>query len=145
RSGLGTACLRARLRNGIPFLQALTEPRPSRSRGSKAFSTLLLLTVGVVNGTSLLAHDFWMEPSTFFPQTGQIVSVRLRVGQEMIGDPVPRDEALVKEFLFEDGAGRKPLVGHNGSDPAGLMRVVAPGLMVIGYLSNPSPVEIGAE
>ncbi len=36
------------------------------------------------------AHDFWIEPSTFHPAPGAMVSVGLRVGQNFIGDPVPR-------------------------------------------------------
>ena len=42
-------------------------------------------------------------------------------------------------------AGRKPLVGRDGADPAGFLRVATPGLLVIGYHSNPSPVEQTAE
>ena len=58
----------------------------------------------------LSAHDFWLEPTTFAPQAGQIVGVRLRVGQDFLGDPVPRDPSLVNQFVFEDANGRKPLV-----------------------------------
>jgi hypothetical protein len=94
---------------------------------------------------ALLAHDFWIEPASYAPQQGQILSVRLRVGQDLLGDPVPRDPALVKQFVVIDGAGRKPLVGHDGSDPAGYLRVDGNGLMVIGYASNPSPVEMTTE
>jgi len=38
----------------------------------------------------LSAHDMWIEPATFAPQAGQIVAVRLRVGQDLMGDPLPR-------------------------------------------------------
>lgn len=90
----------------------------------------------------LLAHDMWMEPTTFLPQTGQIVAVRLRVGQDLLGDPLPRDPALVNQFVFVDASGRKPVIGHDGSDPAGYLRVASPGLVVVGYRSNPSSVEL---
>jgi len=96
-------------------------------------------------GAPLFAHDFWLEPSTFSPRLGQIVGVRLRVGQDLLGDPVARDPALVNRFIFEDAGGPKPLIGRDGADPAGLLRVADPGLLVIGYLSNPSPVELPAE
>jgi uncharacterized GH25 family protein len=92
----------------------------------------------------LPAHDFWLEPTTFAPQPGDIVGVRLRVGQDLAGDPVPRDPALVNQFVVEDAAGRRPLIGRNGADPAGLLRVDQHGLLVVGYLSNPSPVEMPA-
>jgi hypothetical protein len=93
----------------------------------------------------LLAHDLWIVPTTFFPEPGEMVGLRLRVGQDLIGDPVPRDPALIQQFVFEDGAGRKPVIGRDGADPAGFVRIAAPGFLVIGYRSSPSPVELTAE
>ena len=108
-------------------------------------SARLLVTAALLFQSPLFAHDFWLEPSTFAPHAGQIVGVRLRVGQDLLGDPVPRDPALVNRFIFEDAAGRRPLIGHDGADPAGLLRVAGSGLVVIGYLSNASTVELPAE
>ena len=79
----------------------------------------------------------WIEPTTFSPESGQIVGVRLRVGQDLLGDPVPRDPALINQFVVEDAGGRKPLVGRDGADPAGFLRVAMPGLLVIGYQQQP--------
>src|SRR5882724_6303016 len=104
----------------------------------------LVVTV-VMSRASLTAHDMWIDPTTFSPESGQIVGVRLRVGQDLLGDPLPRDPALIKQFVFEDAAGRKPLVGRDGADPAGFLRVAMPGLLVIGYGSNPSTVELTPE
>jgi hypothetical protein len=87
----------------------------------------------------------WIEMGTFLPPAGQIVAAKLRVGQDMLGDPLPRDTSLIKEFVYVDAEGRKPLVGHDGSDPAGYLRVAAQGLVAVGYLSNPSTVELAAE
>jgi uncharacterized protein DUF4198 len=89
----------------------------------------------------LLAHDMWIDPTTFVPQPGTIVGLRLRVGENLLGDPLPRDPALINEFVFEDGSGRKPVVGRDGADPAGLLRAATPGLIVVGYRSNPSTIE----
>jgi hypothetical protein len=94
---------------------------------------------------SLLAHDMWIDPTTFSPESGQIVGVRLRVGQDLLGDPIPRATALINQFIVEDAGGRKPLVGREGADPAGFLRVAMPGLLVIGYSSNPSLVELTPE
>ncbi|HEY1337738.1 MAG TPA: DUF4198 domain-containing protein [Bryobacteraceae bacterium] len=93
----------------------------------------------------LFAHDMWIEPTTFFPAAGQIVGAKLLVGQDLLGDPLPRQTSLVKEFVVEDAEGRKPLVGRDGSDPAGYLRVASPGLLVVGYFSNPSAVELPAD
>jgi len=106
----------------------------------------LLVVVAIVSSrASLLGHDMWIDPTAFSPDAGQIVGVRLRVGQDLLGDPLPRDPALINQFIFEDAAGRKPLVGRDGADPAGFLRVAMPGLLVIGYRSNPSAVELTAE
>jgi uncharacterized GH25 family protein len=92
----------------------------------------------------LLAHDVWIEPTTFAPKTGEVVGLRLRVGQDLLGDPLPRDPALINQFVVEDASGRKPVTGRDGADPAGFVRVAAPGLLVIGYNSNPSATELAA-
>jgi uncharacterized GH25 family protein len=95
--------------------------------------------------TPLAAHDMWIEPMTFSPEAGEIVGVRLRVGQDFLGDPIPRDPALINQFVVEDAEGRKPVVGRTGADPAGFVRAAMPGVLVIGYRSNPSAVAQTAE
>jgi len=107
---------------------------------------LPLAVVAIALSSSLLfAHDMWIEPTTFSPEPGQLVGVRLRVGQDLLGDPLPRDASLINQFIFEDAAGRKPVVGRDGADPAGFLRAAMPGLLVIGYRSNPSAVELPTE
>jgi uncharacterized GH25 family protein len=107
-------------------------------------SRLLFITF-LFAQTSVSAHDMWIDPVTFFPESGQVVGVRLRVGQDLIGDPLPRDARLINQFVVLDEGGRKPIGGREGGDPAGLLRTSAPGLMVIGYHSNPSVVELAAD
>ena len=94
-----------------------------------------------LSGTWLSAHDMWIEPTTFAPEVGEIVGVRLRVGQDLLGDPIPRSSALINEFVVEGTEGRKPVVGRSGGDPAGFIGVETPGLLVVGYASNPSTIE----
>ena len=105
----------------------------------------VVVVVIVSSRASLFAHDMWIDPATFYPESGQILGVKLRVGQDLLGDPLPRDSALINQFVFEDASGRKPLVGRDGADPAGFLRVAMPGLVVIGYRSNPSAIELTAE
>lgn len=104
-------------------------------------SRLIALAVSL----PLAAHDMWIEPSTYSPQPGEIVGLRLLVGQDLLGDPLPRSSALINQFVVVDGAGRKPVVGREGGNPAGFMRVEAPGMRVVGYRSNPSSVEQTSE
>jgi uncharacterized GH25 family protein len=91
------------------------------------------------------AHDLWIEPTTFSPQPGQVIGTRLRVGQDFAGESLPRDPALVDQFIVVDATGRKPVTGIAGDDPAGSLRVAAHGLHIIGYHSNPSAVELPAD
>jgi uncharacterized GH25 family protein len=95
--------------------------------------------------TPLRAHDFWIEPTTFAPMAGQVVGVKLRVGEGLVGDPVAMNPALVNQFVFEDAAGRKPVIRRDGGDPAGLLQVTTPGLVVIGYRSNPSVTRLAGD
>jgi hypothetical protein len=110
----------------------------------RALGTLVAAAVAL-SGPSLLAHDMWIEPGTFFPRSGQIVGVRLRVGQDLLGDPIPRDPALINQFIVADASGHNSLIGRDGADPAGFFRVPAAGFLVIGYRSNPSAVELDAQ
>jgi len=111
----------------------------------------LLLLSGLVAATvtaaaaPLRAHDFWIEPTGFKADLGRVVGVKLRVGDDFHGDPVPRSDDLIDEFVVVDAGGRRQVVGREGADPAGLLRVTAPGLMIIGYHSRPSPVTLPAE
>ena len=119
-------------------------PQPSCSPVYRLTPWLVAVAVAL-SGASLVAHDMWIVPTTFAPNTGQIVGVGLRVGQDLVGDPIPRDPALINQFVFEDATGRQPLVGRDGANPAGFLRVATPGLIVIGYHSNPSAVELTPE
>ena len=93
----------------------------------------------------LVAHDFWLDPSTFSPGANQVVSVRLMVGQKFRGEPIPRTAALIEKFVLVTSDGEAPVPGREGSDPAGLVRVVRPGLAVVGYRSRNSAVTLEAE
>ena len=92
----------------------------------------------------LAAHDMWIEPTSFLPDAGKVVGVRLRIGQDFLGDPLPRDPALIDQFISVDSSGRKPVYGHDGADPAGLVRVADSSLLILGYQSHPKPITLPA-
>ena len=107
------------------------------------------LRKGVVLGIALsaaplLAHDLWIEPSSFSPRPGQVVGLRLRVGVDLQGEPLALIPALVNRFVVDDTSGRRPVAGQPGADPAGALRVAGPGLHVVGYHSHASRVELAA-
>jgi uncharacterized GH25 family protein len=91
---------------------------------------------------AMSGHDMWVEPSTFNPAPGQMVAVKLRVGQELLGDPIARSARSMREFVVVDGEGRHTVMGREGSDPAGYVRGRE---AVIGYWSHPSTVELDAD
>lgn len=96
-------------------------------------------------GATVAAHDLWIEPTAFLAQAGKVLGLQLRVGENLVGDPVPRDPALIKDFVVVDAARTRPIVGRDGADPAGLLRITAPGLHIVGYQSEPSRIGLSAK
>ena len=107
----------------------------------------LLAVAALILGAAppLFAHDLWIEPTSFQPSPGQVVGVRLKVGMNLSGDPVPRVPELVNRFVVASAFDRKAVSGRSGGDPAGVLRVDGAGLRVIGYYSNPSRIELPPE
>ena len=93
----------------------------------------------------LLAHDFWLEPSTFRPEVGATVGLALRVGEGFRGDPVPRTPGRILRFVLVSPHRETSVEGVPGHDPAGVARISEPGLHIVGYRSNSSIVELDAE
>ncbi|HEY0142899.1 MAG TPA: DUF4198 domain-containing protein [Thermoanaerobaculia bacterium] len=105
--------------------------------------TFLLLALLLVTAPSLLAHDFWLEPSNFRPSDGETVMIALRVGENLAGDPVPRRSSRIVRFVARDMAGERAIEGLENEDPAGMTRVDGP--TVIAYEGKPTPHVISRE
>lgn len=86
------------------------------------------------------AHDFWIEPSSFTPAPGDLVQLTLRVGQNLEGDTVPRNDALIERFAVVGDHGDTRVVGRDGQDPAGVIRREESGGALVVYRSLPSRV-----
>jgi uncharacterized GH25 family protein len=99
----------------------------------------IVLLVGLT-APRVLAHDFWIEPSTYRPGNGAVVTAALRVGQDFAGDPVPRSAQLLDTFDIRDTSGERPVAGIENRDPAGYVRVGG-GTSVLRYRSKGSPLE----
>lgn len=107
----------------------------------RCVSTLCALLIAA----PALAHDFWIEPTTFRPQVGETVGLVLKVGQNFRGDPVPRMSESIEKFVLVSRAGEKAVEGVPGRDPAGIARISEPGYLVVGYRSRPRPIELPPE
>lgn len=95
----------------------------------------------LLSAAGLRAHDFWIEPSTFRPQPGAKVGVRLRVGEHLRGDPVPRNPERIERFAAIGPSGEAEVAGVPGSDPAGWASPASSGLHWIVYDSNHARLE----
>lgn len=113
--------------------------------GSLLFRLSLIVATIALSGVPASAHDLWIEPTTFSPGLGETVGIQLRVGENLLGDPVPRDTTRINQFIVEDATGRKPVIGRHGDDPAGFVQVAASDLLIIGYNSKPSAIELAAD
>lgn len=91
------------------------------------------------------AHDFWIEPSTFRPLPGAIVAVGLRVGQNFVGDPVPRSSGSIEQFFVRQGGSEQPISGTENIDPAGWFRADGQSTAVIAYGGGGSFTELPAD
>jgi uncharacterized GH25 family protein len=99
----------------------------------------------VLTASRALAHDFWIEPSTFRPAVGSEVAIALRVGENFRGDPVARADDRILRFVLRSDSGESPIPGADGSAPAGLARITAPGLNIVGYRSRNARVDLPAD
>jgi uncharacterized GH25 family protein len=99
-----------------------------------------LILLGVLAAPAA-AHDFWIEPSSFRPAPGERVAVRLRVGEGLRGDPVPRDPGRIERFAAIGPAGETEVAGVAGVDPAGWAVPAGPGLQWIVFDSNHASLE----
>jgi uncharacterized GH25 family protein len=106
----------------------------------------MVLAAGLLlTAATAWAHDFWLEPSTFRPAPGATVAVGLRVGQDFIGDPVPRLSALIAMFSVRQNGVDRAVGGSDRIDPAGFLRADGSATAIIGYASTGSYIELPAD
>lgn len=91
------------------------------------------------------AHNFWIEPSTYRRATPGPVTFALRVGVGFDGDPVPRDKSRIERFLVASPSRDNDVVGRDGDDPAGSLRLEEEGLHVVAYRSLRRAITLDAQ
>lgn len=98
------------------------------------------LALGLLCASPAVAHDFWIEPSTFRPEPGSRVEFFLRSGSEGKGEPVPRRDSRIERFDLAGPRGTVPIRGAEGRDPAGEATPSAPGPWVAAFRSRPRSI-----
>jgi uncharacterized GH25 family protein len=104
----------------------------------RSLLALLLLAV------PLAAHDFWMRPERFSVPSKAPLPVRLFVGEGGVGEAVLRDDARTLRFELLDAEGARPVLGRDGADPAGLVRVRLDGPQWLVFANSPKSIELEA-
>ena len=112
-----------------------------RTRVQSALVTILIAAAAA----GLSAHDFWLEPSTFEPSVDEAVRIHLRIGERFAGESLARNGSLIEKFVVVGPTGEKPVLGRDGMDPAGLLRLDTPGIWFVGYRSKSSGVELAPD
>jgi uncharacterized GH25 family protein len=106
---------------------------------------LIVLAFALMASLPSRAHDFWIEPSSLEPTPNSRVAVRLRVGEQFAGDPVPRNPERIVRFDCVGPNGQTPILGRAGGDPAGTAVVAGSGTYLLAFQSNRATVELDAE
>jgi uncharacterized GH25 family protein len=82
------------------------------------------------------AHEFWLEPTAFDTSAGRPIGVYVCNGSGFEGWSLPRDSTRIEEFIAVGPDGSHLVVGHDGTEPAGLVRLTSPGGYVVVFRSN---------
>jgi hypothetical protein len=109
-------------------------------------SSALCLLCALGGAAEALAHDYWLELSTYRPKGGDRVAISHRVGERLAGDAVPRNPLGILRFdAFAPSGTAMPVPGRDGFDPAGVVIVDSPGTWRVVFQSRPSYVELPPE
>lgn len=114
-------------------------------RAARRHALLVLAALVALAAPPARAHDFWIEPSSFHPAVGERVAVRLRVGDEFPGEPVPRSPGRIERFALVGAAGEDAVIGLADRDPAGWAVAAQPGLYLLVYDSNHARLSLPAD
>ena len=82
------------------------------------------------------AHDFWIEAGSYHPAVGDKVPLRLLVGTDFNGDSTLFNPEQFERYVALGPDGEQRVSGNLGDDPAGTIKVTAPGLYTVGYFSK---------
>ncbi|MGI9381775.1 MAG: DUF4198 domain-containing protein [Methyloligellaceae bacterium] len=110
---------------------------PERARLMRA--CVAVMTAITLSAVSLpaVAHEFWLEPDSFTPETGKPVSFSHYVGQSFKGESYPFLQDWIVRYVVADAAGERPVKGVAGDDPAAKISFHRAGLKILAYHGTP--------
>lgn len=108
-------------------------------------NTFLLAGLSLIGAMPSAAHDFWLDPSTFYARPGDAVSLTLRVGENLQGDTLPYINDWFSDYRVVSDDGERPVEGIMGDDPAGKFVARTPGMHLVGYRSTNNFVELESQ
>jgi uncharacterized GH25 family protein len=88
------------------------------------------------------AHEFWIEPTRFTVEPGGRIGLRLCLGDGFEAWSLPRNPGRIERFVASGAAGDVPVVGLDGSNPAGVARLVVAGDYIVSYASDRAFTEV---
>lgn len=92
-----------------------------------------------------MAHEFWLELSSYAPRIGDEVDVHVFNGDGIVnGAEFKRNDKHIKRFWVVTPTGERDVLGVNGYEPAGLFRVEQSGMHIVAYSSNPTIIKLPA-
>ena len=86
------------------------------------------------------AHEFWIEPSSYQPVAGSVVTADLLIGTDFLGSAgiyVP-DQIDAFDLISATAGARRKIVGRYGDRPAGKFTVSESGLAIILHQTAPT-------
>lgn len=109
-------------------------------------SKILLLLLFFYLGTSVSAHEFWLEPETFHPKAKTTVPINIKVGMNFEGGLWKGDLKNITRMPVVSGTSKDSLLPKLGLQQAIVRwQPPAPGQYLLGLINKSSFIELEAE
>ena len=86
------------------------------------------------------AHEFWMEPNTFFANQSETIEISNRIGQNFVGDTWPYISNSFYQFEYRLRDFSVSIISLEGDDPAAKLKIDSAGLAIITQYTKPDTI-----
>lgn len=106
-----------------------------------------LLTFTCCFALLVQAHEFWLQPSAFFAQPGQVIPVQVMVGEHFNGERSAGKKVRLVQYVHWVGGAKEDLTpqltqGHYGVVP---LRIAVAGTHLVGFANTNSYLSMRAD